>query len=105
MTSQKEQFYIQRIAELIKVNAELADKVAKLSKNSSNSSKPPSSYIVKPPKKKKSNSSHNIGGQPGPRSVATECNDSSSLEITLKYLNPLMSLSLILGFLLPMESI
>jgi hypothetical protein len=46
LTSQKEQFYIQRIAELekqvaqlIKVNAELADKAAKLSKNSSNSSK------------------------------------------------------------------
>ena len=71
MTSKKEQFYIQRIseleaqlkqrderiaalekqvAELIKVNAELADKVAKLSKNSSNSSKPPSSDIVKPEK-------------------------------------------------------
>lgn len=72
MTSQKEQFYIQRIAELekqvaelIKVNAELADKVAKLSKNSSNSSKPPSSDIVKPPRKKKGNGSRNIGGQPG----------------------------------------
>ena len=72
MTSQKEQFYIQRIAELekqvaelIKVNAELADKVAKLSKNSSNSSKPPSSDIVKPPRKKKDNGSRNIGGQPG----------------------------------------
>ena len=67
MTSKKEQFYIQRIAELeeqlkqhdkriaalekqvaelIKVNAELADKVAKLSKNSSNSSKPPSSGLI-----------------------------------------------------------
>ena len=86
MTSQKEQFYIQHIAELekqlkqrddriatlekqvaelIKVNAELADKVAKLSKNSSNSSKPPSSDIVKPPRKKKGNGSRNIGGQPG----------------------------------------
>jgi transposase len=72
LTSQKEQFYIQRIAELekqvaelIKVNAELADKVAKLSKNSSNSSKPPSSDIVKPPRKKKGNGSRNIGGQPG----------------------------------------
>lgn len=72
MASQTEQFYIQRIAELekqvaelIKVNAELADKVAKLSKNSSNSSKPPSSDIVKPPKKKKSNDSRHIGGQPG----------------------------------------
>ena len=48
MTSKKEQFYIQRIAELEKQVAELTelvkkltDKVAKLSKNSSNSSKPP----------------------------------------------------------------
>ncbi|MBI9018273.1 MAG: hypothetical protein JEZ07_13540, partial [Phycisphaerae bacterium] len=65
MTSRTEQFYIQRIAELEKQVAELTDKVAKLSKNSSNSSKPPSSDIVKPPKKKKSNGSHNIGGQPG----------------------------------------
>jgi len=72
LISKKEQFYIQRIAdlerqvaELVKVNAELADKVAKLSKNSSNSSKPPSSDIVKPPRKKKSNTSRNIGGQPG----------------------------------------
>ncbi len=72
MTSKTEQFYIRRIAELekqvaelIKVNAELTDKVAKLSKNSSNSSKPPSSDIVKPPRKKKGNGSRNIGGQPG----------------------------------------
>ena len=86
MGSKTEQFYIQHIAklqeqlkqrderiailekqvaELIKVNAELADKVAKLSKNSSNSSKPPSSDIVKPPRKKKGNGSRNIGGQPG----------------------------------------
>ena len=86
MTSKKEQFYIQRIAELekqvaklLKINetlvkkntelteqvAKLTDKVAKLSKNSSNSSKPPSSDIVKPPKKKKSNTSRNRGGQPG----------------------------------------
>ena len=72
MTSKTEQFYIQRIAalekqvtELIKVNAELTDKVAKLSKNSSNSSKPPSSDIVKPPRKKKTNTSRNRGGQPG----------------------------------------
>ncbi len=57
MTSEKEQFYIQRIAELEKQVAELmeqvgklTDKVAKLSKNSSNSSKPPSSDIVKPEK-------------------------------------------------------
>ena len=65
MTPKTEQFYIQRIAELEKQVAELTDKVAKLSKNSSNSSKPPSSDIVKPPKKKKSNGSRNIGGQPG----------------------------------------
>jgi len=72
LTSKTEQFYIRRIAELekqvaelVKANAELTDKVAKLSKNSSNSSKPPSSDIVKPPKKKKSNGSRNIGGQPG----------------------------------------
>lgn len=72
MTSEKEQFYIQRIseleaqlkqrderiaalekqvAELLKVNDELVDRVAKLSKNSSNSSKPPSPDIVKPPNK------------------------------------------------------
>ena len=79
MTSKTEQFYIRRIAELekqvvklievnqalLKKNAELTDKVAKLSKNSSNSSKPPSSDIVKPPRKKKSNTSRNRGGQPG----------------------------------------
>ena len=65
MTSKTEQFYIRRIAELEKQVAELTDKVAKLSKNSSNSSKPPSSDIVKPPRKKKSNDSRNIGGQPG----------------------------------------
>jgi transposase len=72
LTSKTEQFYIQRIAELekqvaelVKANAELTDKVAKLSKNSSNSSKPPSSDIVKPPRKKKGNGSRNIGGQPG----------------------------------------
>jgi transposase len=65
LTSRKEQFYIHRIAELEKQVAELIDKVAKLSKNSSNSSKPPSSDIVKPPRKKKNNGSRNIGGQPG----------------------------------------
>jgi len=79
LTSQKEQFYIQRIAELekqvaelLKTNAELAeqvakltDKVAKLSKNSSNSSKPPSSDIVKPPRKTKSKTPRKIGAQPG----------------------------------------
>ena len=65
MTSKTEQFYIRRIAELEKQVAELMDKVAKLSKNSSNSSKPPSSDIVKPPRKKKGNGSRNIGGQPG----------------------------------------
>jgi transposase len=86
LTSNKEQFYIQRIseleaqlkqrderiAELLKINAELAekvakliDKVAKLSKNSSNSSRPPSSDIVKPPRNTKSNTPRNIGAQPG----------------------------------------
>ena len=86
MTSKKEQFYIQRISELeaqlkrrderiaalekqvvelIKVNAELVDRVAKLSKNSSNSSKPPSSDIVKPPRNTKSNTPRKIGAQPG----------------------------------------
>jgi len=72
LTSKKEQFYIQRIAELEKQVAELTelvkkltDKVAKLSKNSSNSSKPPSSDITKPPQKKKNSGSCNIGGQPG----------------------------------------
>ena len=79
MTSKKEQFYIQRIAELekqvaeltatvaklLKVNAELTDKIAQLSKNSSNSSKPPSSDIVKPPRESKHNTQGKIGGQPG----------------------------------------
>ena len=86
MTSPKEQFYIQRIAklesqlkqrderitELLRINAELAeevakltDKVAKLSKNSSNSSKPPSSDIVKPPRNTKNNTPRKIGAQPG----------------------------------------
>jgi len=92
VTSKKEQFYIQRIAELesqlkqrdkriatlekqvaeltatvaklLKVNAELTDKIALLSKNSSNSSKPPSSDIVKPPRKAH-NTQGKIGGQPG----------------------------------------
>ena len=79
MTSKTEQLYIRRIADLekqvaelvkinetlVKKNIELADKIAKLSKNSSNSSKPPSSDIVKPPRKKKGDGSRNIGGQPG----------------------------------------
>ena len=72
MTSEKEQFYIQRIAELEKQVAELmeqvaklTDKVAKLSKNSSNSSKPPSSDIVKPQRNTKSNTPRKIGAQPG----------------------------------------
>ena len=72
MTSKREQFYKRRIAELeeqvaelLKANAELAEKVAKLSKNSSNSSKPPSSDIVKPPKAKQSSGTTQQGGQPG----------------------------------------
>jgi len=79
LTSKKEQFYIQRIAELqeqiakllkvnemlVKKNAELADKVAKLSKNSSNSSKPPSSDIVKPPKTEQADGPCRQGGQSG----------------------------------------
>jgi uncharacterized coiled-coil protein SlyX len=86
LTSQKEQFYIRRIAELeeqlkqrderiaalekqvaelIKINTELTDKVVKLSENSSNSSKSPSSDIAKPTRKKKGNGSRNTGGQPG----------------------------------------
>jgi transposase len=76
LTSEKEQFYIQRIAELekqvaelLKVNAELADKVAKLSKNSSNSSKPPSSDIVKPAKIKQSDGLRRQGGQHGHHGV------------------------------------
>jgi uncharacterized coiled-coil protein SlyX len=73
LTSTKKQFYKQRIAELqvqleqrderiavlekqvaepLKANAQLTEKVAKLSKNSSNSSKPPSLDIVKPAKPK-----------------------------------------------------
>jgi len=35
---------------LVRENAELAEQITKLSKNSYNSSKPPSSDIVKPPK-------------------------------------------------------
>jgi transposase len=76
LTSEKEQFYIQRIAELekqvaelLKVNAELADKVAKLSKNSSNSSKPPSSDIVKPAKTKQSDGQYRQGGQLGHKGI------------------------------------
>ena len=86
MTSEKEQFYIQRIseledqlkrrderiaalekqvAELIKVNAELVDRAAELSKNSSNSSKPPSPDSVKPQRNTKSNTPRKIGAQPG----------------------------------------
>lgn len=65
MISQKEQFYIQRIAQLEKQVAELTDKVAQLSKNSSNSSKPPSSDIVKPPRNAPKGTSGKIGGQPG----------------------------------------
>jgi transposase len=83
LTSEKEQFYIQRIAELekqvaelLKVNAELAeqvakltDKIASLSKNSSNSSKPPSSDIVKPAKTKQSDGLRRQGGQLGHKGI------------------------------------
>ena len=72
MTSQKEHFYIRRIAELekqvaglVKANAELTDKVTKLSKNSSNSSKPPSSDIVKPPRKKSPTVLVTLAANPG----------------------------------------
>jgi transposase len=78
LTSKKEQFYIQciadlqaqlkqrderidalekQVAELIKVNTQLTDKVAELSKNSSNSSKPT--------RKTKSNTPRKIGAQLG----------------------------------------
>ena len=76
MTSEKEQFYIQHIAELekqvaelLKVNAELADKVAKPSKNSSNSSKPPSLDIVKLTKTKQSDGQSRQGGQLGHKGI------------------------------------
>jgi len=72
LTSKKEHFYIQRIAELEKQVADLmeqvaklTDKVAKLSKNSSNSSKPPSSDIIKPPKAKQADGPRRQGGQSG----------------------------------------
>jgi transposase len=86
LTSKKEQFYKQQIAdlhvenatlkkqvaELLKVNAKLTeqvakltDKIAQLSKNSSNSSKPPSSDIVKPPRNAPKDTSGKIGGQHG----------------------------------------
>lgn len=74
MEPTKEQFYLRRIAELEKENAELralvaklAEQVALLSKNSSNSSKPPSSDIVKPPKPNNTNGPRRQGGQPGHR--------------------------------------
>jgi len=97
LTSKKEFFYIQRIAELeaqlnqrderiatlekqvaelLKVNAELTEHVAKLTdkiagllKNSSNSSKPPSSDIVKPATIKQSDGPRRQGGQPGHQGV------------------------------------
>jgi len=53
----------EQVAELLKVNAELPEKVAKLSKNSSNSSKPPSSDIVKPPEAKQADGPRRQGGQ------------------------------------------
>ena len=79
MASKREQFYKRRIAELeeqvaelLKANAgltervtQLAEKVAKLSRNFSDSPKPPSSNIVKPPKSKQSSGSPHQRGQPG----------------------------------------
>ena len=71
MISNKELFYVQRIAELEKQVAELmeqvaklTEKVAKLSKNSSNSSKPPSSDIIRPPRNRKNKTPRKIGAQP-----------------------------------------
>lgn len=57
----------ERIADLQRPLAHLAEQVAKLSKNSSNSSKPPSSDIVKPPKPPppRGQRKRPIGGQPG----------------------------------------
>ena len=90
MTSKKEHFYIQRIAELeeqvaklIKINAELADKVAKLSKNSSNSSKPPSSDIVKPAKPKPTTGSARQGGQPGHKGISRQPFESNQIDETI----------------------
>ncbi len=77
MEPSKEQFYLQRIAELEKQVAELLAQVAKLtqqvarlSKNSSNSSKPPSSDIVKPPKPDNPKGPRRQGGQPGHKGTA-----------------------------------
>ena len=90
MTSKKERFYIQRIAELeeqvaklIKVNAELADKVAKLSKNSPNSSKPPSSDIVKPAKSKPTTGSARQGGQPGHKGISRQPFEPNQIDETI----------------------
>jgi len=70
----REQFYLRRIAELEKQNADLlaqvaklTEQVARLSRNSSNSSKPPSSDIVKPPKANNPKGPRRQGGQPGHR--------------------------------------
>ena len=91
MTSKKEQFYIQRIAELeeqiaklLKVNAELADKVARLSKNSSNSSKPPSSDIVKPAKPKPTTGSARQGGQLGHKGINRQPFEPNQIDETIQ---------------------
>ena len=59
----------EQVAELLKANAQLAEKLAKLSKNSSNSSKPPSSDIVKPPKPEPADGPRHQGGQPGHKGI------------------------------------
>jgi len=83
LTSKREQFYKQRIAELekqvaellkandalIRKNAELSEQIAKLSRNSSNSFKPPSSDIVKPPSPEQSDGPRRQGGQTGHKGI------------------------------------
>ena len=55
----------EQVAELLKVNAEFADRVAKLSKNS----KPPSSDIVKSAKPKSTTGSARQSGQLGYKGI------------------------------------